>query len=508
MLRSLLIVLFLSVTACAETQVITVLHTNDMHGALLPQADFESSGVRKPDRGGAARIATILAAERASAEKEGRAVLVVDAGDIFHGTPEGNETRGAAVIAWMNLVHYDALALGNHDWAYGDANLRSLRTQAKFEFLTCNVTKVDPTAATAPIIDYAKPYIVLSEKGVRVALVGFTTPGTPAMNLPEHVAGLDFLPYVRQGAYYLKQARGESDVVIALSHLGSSSDEALARKVPGWDLIVGGHDHRTFHKGLEKSGTLIVQTGCDGAFVGRVDITWDRDTHRVVSRTARLIPVTSEVASDAASEELIQKSVKGDLDKPFGTTACFLGRGGPDSPLGCVLADAIRTGADADAALLNSGGVRNDLPAGPVTKRDLYMAAPFEDTLVTYRMTGADLVRLLDGAYRDGSLEYPVSGLQFSYDGRKPAGERVVGLRVGGQEVDLAHAYVLATTRFAAARLENDTVTRRVIAPEGVPLGRTDLAKTVQESLQKIFQGGIVVGPPDGKRVTFLGNRK
>lgn len=506
--RAAAFLLLLALAASAEVRVVTVLHTNDLHGALVPNRDFDSSGERKPEFGGAARIATILALERASAEKEGRAVLLLDAGDFFHGTPEGNTTKGRAVVEFMNAVRYQAMTLGNHDWAYGEENLRDLAKLAKFPFLTCNVTVIDP-ASTGPakIVEYAVPMIKLDAKGVRVAIVGLTTPGTPDMNLPEHCPRerLDFLPYERQGADYLRRARGDADVVIALSHLGSSSDEALARKAPGWDLIVGGHDHRAFERGFEKHGTLIVQAGCSGEFVGRVDISWDTEARKIVKREARLIRVDATVVPDPATAALLKPHVRADMDQPFGTTGGFLGRSPPESPLGCLLADAIRMAANADVALLNTGGVRADLPSGPVTMRDLYMAAPFEDSLLTVSLTGAELRQLLDGAFREGRLAYPVSGMTFTVNSSKPAGERVLGLKVGGAAFDPARTYTLATTRFAAARLEGDLVARKVMAPEGKPRARKEVAVTLQEALLKLFEGGAVVTPPEKGRIQFVG---
>jgi 2',3'-cyclic-nucleotide 2'-phosphodiesterase (5'-nucleotidase family) len=506
-LRAASVVLLLVLAAAAETRTVTVLHTNDLHGALLPQSDFETSGARKPDRGGVARLAAVIAAERASAAKEGRGVLLLDAGDCFHGTPEGNETKGEAVIAWMNFGKYDAMALGNHDWAYGDKNLSALAAMAKFPFLSCTVTRVDPAATTAAIVEYAKPYVVIKSGGLRVAIIGFTTSGTPDMNLPEHTKDLDFGPdYGPQGAFYMKRARTEADVVIALTHLGSQSDGRLAEKAPGFDLIVGGHDHREFPKGFEKGGTLIVQAGCDGAWLGRVDLKYDTDTRKVTSREARLIAIDASVKDDPAAAELVKKYTRTDLDKAAGATAAFIGRG-QASPLGMLVADGIRIAANSDVAFINSGGVRNDLPGGPVTRRDLYMTAPFEDSLVVYTLTGADLRTLLDGAFRDGKLDYPVSGLEFSVDTKKPAGQRILGLKIGGEPFDPAKSYTVATTRFAANRLAGDSAGRKILAPGGEPREHKVLETSLQAAILRRFEGGSIVTPPEPGRVTFVNRR-
>ncbi|KAF0246557.1 MAG: hypothetical protein FD180_555 [Planctomycetota bacterium] len=508
LLRSIPLLLALALAAAAETRTVTILHTNDLHGALLPQSEFETSGARKPDRGGVARLATAIAAERDAAAKEGRPVLLFDAGDCFHGTPEGNETKGEAAIAWMNFAKYDAMAIGNHEWAYGDKNLSRLAGMAKFPFLTCTVTRVDPAATVAAIVEYAKPYVVIKAGDLRIAIIGFTTSGTPNMNLPEHVQALDFGPdYGPQGAFYMKRARTEADIVIALTHLGSQSDARLAEKAPGWDLIVGGHDHREFPKGFERGGTLIVQAGCDGASLGRVDLKYDTETRKVTSREARLIAIDSTLKEDPAAAEVVKKYIRAELDKPAGATAAFIGRG-PESPLGMLVADGIRIAANADAAFINSGGIRNDLPGGPVTGRDLYMAAPFEDTLVVFSITGADLRTLLDGAFREGRLDYPVSGLQFSVDSKKPAGQRILGLKVGDQPFDPAKTYSLASTRFAANRLAADSVGRKVLGPPEEPrIPRKDLPTSLQAALLRRFEGGAIVPPPEPGRVTFVTRR-
>lgn len=508
LLGPLSLLLALAMLAAAETRTITILHTNDLHGALLPQSEFETSGARMPDRGGVARLATAIAAEREAAAKEGRQVLLLDAGDCFHGTPEGNETKGEAVMAWMNFAKYDAMALGNHEWAYGDKNVAQLAGMAKFPFVSCTVTRVDPAATVAAIVEYAKPYTVVRAGETRIAVIGFTTSGTPNMNLPEHVEALDFgTDYAPQGAFYMKRARTEADLVIALSHLGSQSDGRLAEKAPGFDLIVGGHDHRHFPQGFERGGTLIVQAGCDGAWLGRVDLKYDTDTRKVTSREARLIAIDSTVKEDPAAAEVVKKFIRTELDKPAGTTAAFIGRG-QESPLGMLVADGIRITANADAAFINSGGIRNDLPGGPVTGRDLYMAAPFEDTLVVFTITGADLRALLDGAFREGRLDYPVSGLEFSVDSKKPSGQRILGLKVGGQPFDPAKTYTLASTRFAANRLAGDAVGKKVLgSPEEPKVPRKDLKATLQEALLRRFSGGAIVPPPEPGRVTFVNRR-
>ncbi|NUN48058.1 MAG: bifunctional metallophosphatase/5'-nucleotidase [Candidatus Brocadiae bacterium] len=499
----LLLVLFPAISSPAEEITLTILHTNDLHGALLPQSDPDSSGNRGPLRGGVARLSTAIAEQRTLAAREGRDILLVDAGDIFHGTPEGNVTRGAAVIAWMNMAGYDALAPGNHDWAYGDRNLADLRRDARFAFVTCNVTRVDPAAATAPIVDYARAWAVFVKRGIRVAVVGFTTPGTPDMNLPEHVKDLDFLPYARQAAYTLRQARAEADVIVALSHLGSLSDDKLAENTPGWDLIVGGHDHRSFPSGLEKHGTLIVQAGSSGDFLGRADLVVDRETRKVLRRTAQLIPITQETAEDPAARKLVEEARVPGLDDRIGAAAAAIRRAGPRCPLGALVADAIRVAADADCAFINSGGIRNDLASGAVTRRDLYMVAPFEDTLVVYDLTGAEIRILLDAAFRDGRMEYPVSGLSFTWDPKQPSGERAVALKVRGEPVDMTRTYTVASTTFAANRLGGDSRGKRILQPAGTPRARRALAVTLQDALLRPFEGGRIVAPPEDERVTF-----
>ncbi|MCC6741143.1 MAG: bifunctional metallophosphatase/5'-nucleotidase [Planctomycetia bacterium] len=505
--RGLLLLLLSAVLAAGETVTVTVLHTNDLHGALLPESDAETSGARGPARGGAARLSTAIAAEREAAEREGRGVVLLDAGDCFHGTPEGNETKGEAVIAWMNLARYDAMALGNHDWAYGDGTLGALAGMAKFPFVTCTVTRVDPKATVAAIVEYAKPWIVVRSGKLRVAVVGFTTAGTPDMNLPEHVKDLDFGPdYGPLGAFYLKRAKAEADVVIALTHLGSMSDGKLAEKAPGYDLIVGGHDHREFPKGFEKNGTLIVQAGCSGAWLGRVDLAYDTESRKVTSRVARLIAIDEAVKEDPGAAELVKRYVRAGMDQPAGATAGPVVRG-QENPMGLLVADGIRMAADTDAAFINSGGVRNGLPAGPVTRRDLYMVAPFEDTLVVYELTGADLRTLLDGAFRDGRLEYPVSGLEFAVDSKKPAGQRILGLKVGGEPFDPAKTYTVATTRFAANRLAGDSAGRKILAPAGTPRAHRELATSLQEAILRRFEGNALVAPPEPGRVTFVQRR-
>ena len=136
------------------------------------------------------------------------------------------------------------------------------------------------------------------------------------------------------------------------------------------------------------------------------------------------------------------------------------------------------------------------------------MAAPFEDTLVVFSITGADLRTLLDGAFREGRLDYPVSGLEFAVDAKKPAGQRILGLKVGGQPLDPAKTYTLASTLFAANRLASDSAGKKVLgSPDEPRVPRKALPTTLQAALLRRFEGGAIVPPPEPGRVTFVTRR-
>jgi len=458
--------------ARAEERRLTIVHTNDMHGHLLPGPDYLSPGEPKPALGGAAAIAAFAAAEKARAEKEGAGFLMLDAGDFYHGAPEGDSTEGVAIVEVMGLMGYHAAALGNHELAYGVESLKRLCAKSPFPILACNVLEeVDPPedggdkppkkVERRP--SYVKPYVIVETGGVKVAIVGLVTDATPRLNLPEHTAGLKFQRPDSALRAVLPEVRRQSDLVILVTHLGSEDDLELAAdpQVEGVALIVGGHDHVVLEPAPLVNETLVVQAGEHGRRVGVVSLVFDTEKRRVVGREAFLVNLPAGAPQAAAVAEAVEKRRIKDLDVPIAECREPVARSyRGESPAGDLVCDALREALGADLAILNHTTVRGGFGRGPVTRRDVYACVPFQNKLARLDLTGRELVELLEAALASMDPNLEVSGIEIRYDPGKPRLQRAVEVRVGGRPIDYERTYKVATTDFFAARTDRYRVLR------------------------------------------------
>ena len=411
---------------------ISLVGTNDLHGrlALLPWL--------------AGHLANLRRARRADG-----AVLLVDAGDLFQGTLASNLTEGAAVVRAYNAIGYAAAAIGNHEFDYGPAGvaafprspaedprgaLRARAREANFPFLTANI--VESASGEFPHWDNVAPDALTTVAGVRIGLVGISTESTPHTTLAVNFRGLAMRPLaaaVVARAAALR-ARGAT-VVIVLAHAGGACRHfdrpddlstcqgheeifEVARALPEGvvDAIVAGHTHQGIAHVVH--GIPVIESFANGQAFGRVDLTIDAHTGRVIDRVvfpphgvcgaisrdpvdvARCAPAAYEglaVAADEAIAALVavpladarsleQRLVGVSIERAVRT------RYREESALNNLVADRMRAATPgADVALMNSGGVRSDLPAGPLDYGHLYSALPFDNRLVRVRMRGGAL---------------------------------------------------------------------------------------------------------------------
>lgn len=279
--------------AAGET-LLTILHTNDTHSQIDP---LPANDGLYPDMGGVARRATLVKRIR----KANPNTLMIDAGDVFQGTPYFNFYKGEVEYKSMSLIGYDVVTLGNHDFDNGVDALAEAMKFANFQFVSCNYD-VRGTA----LADRVKPYVVRVIRGVRVGLFGL---GISPDNLitPENFKGVKYNDPVKAAREVVKilRERERCTVVVGMSHLGyypnprdgGVGDSQVAAQVDGIDFIASGHTH-TFMKQpvITKTpsggNTLIFQVGRSGIFVGRVDL---RIRHgRVVASAGRLLDLRDE----------------------------------------------------------------------------------------------------------------------------------------------------------------------------------------------------------------------
>jgi 5'-nucleotidase len=469
---------------------LTIIGDSDIHGALDPNVvpvAFANGRAHALEVGGAETMSAYYQLER---DMNPGGVVLVSAGDFFQGTLIANQFQGTAVIDVLNHLHYDAVAVGNHEFDYGPLRLdlqhhpknfdprgvlEARMQQAQFPFLSCNI--IDSTTQQPPTWPKLACATLVSRRGIRIGLIGATTAETPNTTLPPYVSGLDFLPIARGLRRGITEARKlGAEVIIAVVHAGTdckrfdnpmdSSSCDLHDELPvalqalgdsSLDAVVAGHTHG--HVAHFMYGMPVIESGAHGLEFGRVTLYLDPTTHRVIrDRTqiaqpqsfcrevvhgtqqcnARVAAVSAEpvvetarylgkaVMPDPRMSKLLsdyrhtvqveQARVIARIDEPirrapFGESA--LG----DLITDCMLAATRRDPQipDADFAIENSGGIRADILAGPLTFGALYEVLPFDNVLVTASLTGAQVQRIFDLALTESSRIFQVSGLRVTY---------------------------------------------------------------------------------------------
>ena len=487
---------------------LVVLHTNDMHGQVVPlPATWVKDQDPPPTSGGLARVGAYLRKVRREVKAEGGAVLVLDAGDWYQGTPEGGLDKGLGILRALAMMGYDALAVGNHEFDHGVEHFEGMLAEAPLPALLANArTK---SGATLP---GTGEYQVFERAGLSIGVVGMCSDQTPQMSHPttrdlEWESAPDCLTRIKAAATARPDAP-RVDFWIPVTHCGVDADRELAQEHPDLDLIVGGHTHTVLHNGVREGRTLIVQAGSKARSVGRVDLWFDAETRELVRGEAKLVNLYADYEApdrlDALEEhcaELQRRSAEA-MDLVVGHLAEELDRDGGSSrssAAGNFITDLMRSRTGADVAIHNRGGIRAALDAGPVTRRDLFRILPFDNHLETLTMTGqqlSDLMeRSIEGQGRSG-LEFSGLVARVRRGGKFP---EVVQFLVGGTPLDPEGTYRVTTNNFLASG--GDAYKEFMLASERVtdPILQRDL---LEEHFRA--QGDEPVRPPRDNRFVLV----
>ncbi|MBU1345323.1 MAG: bifunctional metallophosphatase/5'-nucleotidase [Alphaproteobacteria bacterium] len=443
---------------------LTLLQLNDLHGYLEPHPELvrTGGGWRFEQLGGLARIASIFAEARAEAKG---AALTLDNGDTFHGSYVALQSKGEALVPLMNALKIDAMT-AHWEFAYGPAGFATLAAQLDYPVLAANVFR---KADGAPAFEGRR---VFERGGLNVGVIGLACPIVDKTMPPSFSEGLRFEIGVEECRHHVTALRDEGvDLVVVLSHLGFPQDVQLAGDVDGIDVIVSGHTHNRMHEPALVNGAIIFQSGCHGAFVGRLDL--EVEAGRVVSHHHVLIPVNDHWPEDPEMTGLIDAAMaphRALLSEVVGRTTVPLHRYAmPSAPMDDVLLDAIAAAADVEIAFSNGWRYGAPVAPGPVTLNDLYNIIPMNPPVSRVDLTGAAIRQMLEDnlertfaadAYEQmGGYIKRCRGLTAFVKIENPKGERVDRLFVGDEPVDPERVYPCAfvTTqgvpkRFGTAR--------------------------------------------------------
>lgn len=455
-----------------------ILHSNDVHGAIA----------------GYANIAQL----RNEYEAEGAEVILVDAGDFSQGTTYVSTSKGFDAITMMNAAGYDVATLGNHEFDYGYAQLKSNLEKAEFQVICADV--FDESGNTI----YPAYTIITTGSGMKIAFIGFETPEAQTKANPALIKGLTFLAEdelyaVAQENIDKVKAEG-ADLVIALSHLGVDAESEPNRSIDlyanttGFDFIIDGHSHTVMTEG--ENGEPIQSTGTAFANIGVIVI--DNETKTIEENFLRSVShdedgttvydITNDVAVSGYAQEIMDR-VNGEYNIVFAESLVDLngerdpGNRTEETNLGDLVSDAIMWTVLKDegslsvdtanaVAIVNGGGIRASINSGSITKKDVNTVLPFGNTITVVYVTGAELLEALEAStYCTPTAVggFPqVAGIEFTVDTTKaydsnaetypastyygPASiNRVTINNVNGREFDENATYAVITNDFMAA---------------------------------------------------------
>jgi 2',3'-cyclic-nucleotide 2'-phosphodiesterase/3'-nucleotidase len=464
---------------------ITVLGSTDLHGNIYP-IDYYTN---KADNRGLAKVATLIKRAR----KENPNVVLIDSGDTIQGTPlqyyhnKKNNTPRDAMMLVMSSLHYDSMTVGNHEYNFGLKVLEKARSEADFPWLSAN-SYDKGTEKT-----HYKPYIVKEISGVRVGILGLTTPGIPNWeNIPNYV-GLEFHEPVAEAKKWVAELRDKErpDIVVIAMHMGLEEDlrtgdinpgqvpnenraVAIAREVSGVDAIFMGHTHKDT-PAVFLNGVLITQANHWGRHLARADFYMQRDGARwqVYAKAGRTIPVDDKVEADPDVLKLGQpyhEETQNWLSRVIGESAEELtakeARFRDTAILDLVQRVQLDAGK-ADVSMVAPFNLDARIAQGPVTVRNIAGLYVYENTLVVLEVTGQQLKDALEHSakffrpFEQGKSPAELvdekipaynfdlaEGVEYELDIRRPIGDRIQNLRFHGQPLAPTQKLKLATNNY------------------------------------------------------------
>ncbi len=458
-----------------------IIHTNDVHARVTAGED---------DGAGYAKLATIIKTARSITNN----VLVLDAGDVTHGTNFANLFNGATIGDLLIMSGYDAVAPGNHDFNYGIDNLLALSDAAEevsdLKVLSANITDEDGYLLF-------QPYQLYDFNGFKVCVIGLTTPDTKTKSHPKNTEGVEFdNPVIYQNAQAaIDLAHEIADYVVVLGHIGTVADgesgltsTIICENIDGIDLFVDGHSHSVLSGDNYVNGTLIVSAGEYMQNIGVVDILVKDG--EVASEDAFLIassdvldPANSALAKQygivdvpddpevAAYIESVNEAIEARFGEVVATIPTDLD-GERDhvrtrkTNLSAIVCDAITAETGADFTIVNGGGIRASLSAGDVTLGEVNAVLPFTNIVTVCEITGDEVYQALEHGYSmlpETNGAFSQTDLQVVYSESKPAGERIDEVLLDGEPIDRNAVYTVATNDFMAAGGDGYTMFGRVL---------------------------------------------
>jgi 2',3'-cyclic-nucleotide 2'-phosphodiesterase (5'-nucleotidase family) len=458
-----------------------IVHTNDVHARIVP-AD---GGM------GYSKLSTMLKMGRALTDN----ILVLDAGDVTHGTNLANMFEGETVGVLLDMLGYDAVAPGNHDFNYGADRLIEAARFAE-EYTDLKVLSANVLDENGYLL--FQPYQVYDFNGFKIAVVGLTTPDTATKTHPKNVQGITFAneEIFEIGQMAIDMAKQYVDYVIVLGHIGMDPDGAsglttdkIVSKIKGIDLFIDGHSHTTLKEGMKIGDTLVVQTGDYMKNLGLVQL--HVKNGKVTATYPMLIPAAdvlnakdsalakqygiTDVPNDPQVDEYVG-FMSAQLSQKLNTLVATLPENldgeranvrTKQTNLSKLITMAMTAESGADFTITNGGGIRASLKAGNVTMGDVINVLPFTNIITVVEVKGSDVYAALEHGYSklpDQNGAFSQTDLQVVYNRFAAPGKRILRVLLNGKAIDRNATYKVATNDFMAAGGDGYTMFGKVLS--------------------------------------------
>jgi 2',3'-cyclic-nucleotide 2'-phosphodiesterase (5'-nucleotidase family) len=378
---------------------LTILHSNDLHAHLLPDAE---------GNGGFARLATAVRTEKMNCA----ACLYLNAGDLVQGTPVSTLFHGMPVYEIANRLGFDASTLGNHEFDYGWRRVQEFGRIAHFPVLSANVVDANGKSITG------RPYLITNVGGIRVAIIGVVLGDLVGDFVsPSEVGPWKVLPVLDTVRKYAAELRDRSDLIVVLGHIHDKEEvQEILKQIPEVSVVIAGHTHVAYPDMMNVDGRIAVLVNSYADQLGRLDLTVDIAGKKLRSAAWKKIPIEAKLAPAPDVERLVNKwesKVKGIVDVPIGESTKSLRRTDPELRRMIETAMAEQTGAD--IAWINPGNMRDGLPSGPLLARHIWNILPFDNYIVSGKFKGSQLPKSITDRYPvQPDREYTVATTDFT----------------------------------------------------------------------------------------------
>lgn len=411
-----------------ENKKLTIIYTNDLHAMI----------------DGFGKMAAYIDEEKSKANN----FLYLDAGDISSGHPVVDLHHGRPIVELLNQMDLHAMAIGNHDFDYGQGYFEINRKLSDFPWLGANIAVKDHEIP----IQQPEPYHIFRLHDLTVGVVSVIE--TPPSTMAKSIEGLEFLDPLETLKKYLR-LRNEVDVLIALTHVGVGIDRLIAEQLEGYDLIIGGHSHSIVELEVV-NGTPIVNGGAYGQVIGHLEVHYNPASHKVDKINNRFISIESL--------KVVKAEIQSQVEDYFHKSAAFLNEAmgqtnglsienldKTDAPMGNFWTDALRYITKADIALTNNGGIRTPIYPEKITRHQIYRTAPFRNQVVVFEMSGEAIAEVIRHSYTKGHrIDLQTSGLKYTIITDDEGRLVDLELSLHGEKLDPKGLYQVATNDYIA----------------------------------------------------------